>query len=724
VTFHQRGGQDPFRLICADGTLFFLGTGLSTTSAELWKSDGTPAGTVMLRSVGPQGWPAIGNNVLAVVGSRVFLNTFRNPLPLWTSDGTPEGIQPLSNVGSQAGTLAPTLMMPIGDKLTFTITQWNTGTQLWASDGTQAGTQPIARISNTSNSPFSSLPLGDTLLVSQGPAVYKSDGTAQGTVLLKSNVRLFSPWPSLRGQGARLPNGRMVFAGEQSTLSKYLWVSDGTAAGTTLLQPLQGQFLQEPTAFMSVGDRVLFWANDGVHGMEPWVTDGTPAGTRMVRDIYRADSSGPRQLTDVDGTLFFTAHDDAYRRELWKTDGTAEGTVLVKELGPNSWNEPTQLTRVGSSLFFYNEVNSFELWKSDGTEAGTVRVHDFRNRTGTYATRLAVVGSTVFLNPHDTGTGRELWKSDGTPEGTVLVKDIRPGTASSELDKMTVVGERLFFIAYELDHGYELWKSDGTTEGTVLVKDVNPGIGSSMKPNDFREMRAVGGTLFFTANDGVHGSELWKTDGTAEGTVLVKDLRPGSAGSNLHDLAEVEGVLFFTAEDGVHGRELWKSDGTAEGTVLVKDLVPGAGSPFPVASPNLIRSQLLYGLGGALYFTANDGVHGTEPWKSDGTAEGTVLLRDVMPGSSGSGVEQAPFVAVGPHGGIAFSASNGVNGLELWMTDGTPAGTRMHSDLAEGVMSASPLLLTVSGPRLFFVADEGVHGRELWSVKHTAFKSR
>jgi ELWxxDGT repeat protein len=331
----------------------------------------------------------------------------------------------------------------------------------------------------------------------------------------------------------------------------------------------------------------------------------------------------------------------------------------------------------------------------------------------------------------------ELWKSDGTAEGTVLVKDIRRGTAVAGVTKLTAVGNTLYFIANDGVHGPELWKSDGTTEGTVLVKDIRPGsVGGVGNGHDFSELRAVGNTLYFTANDGIHGAELWKTDGTAEGTVLVKDIRPGTGGSNLYDLTEVEGVLYFSAEDGVHGREPWKSDGTAEGTALVKDIRPGSDSPFPSTYSHWGRPACLYGIGDTLYLAANDGVHGSEPWKSDGTAEGTVLLRDVMPGPLGSGVDlenaavvgvlgiPSAFVPVGPHGGVAFAASNGVQGMELWMTDGTTAGTRLLSDVAPGVMSASPLQLTVSGSRLFFVADEGVHGRELWSVKHAAFQRR
>ena len=181
-----------------------------------------------------------------------------------------------------------------------------------------------------------------------------------------------------------------------------------------------------------------------------------------------------------------------------------------------------------------------------------------------------------------------------------LVKDIRPGSSSSSPRNLTALGNTLFFTADDGVNGIELWKSDGTAAGTVLVKDIGPG--SSSSPSN---LTAVGNTLFFSANNGVNGEELWKSDGTAAGTVLVKDISPGSSSSFPRNLTAVGNTLFFSAFDSVNGYELWKSDGTAAGTVLVKDISPGSSSSFP---------SNLTAVGNTLFFRADDGVNGRELW--------------------------------------------------------------------------------------------------------------
>ena len=176
---------------------------------------------------------------------------------------------------------------------------------------------------------------------------------------------------------------------------------------------------------------------------------------------------------------------------------------------------------------------------------------------------------------------------------------------------MTGVGGTLFFTADDGTHGRELWKTDGTEAGTVLVKDIDPDRRRLRRIRRPVDLTGVGGTLFFAADDGTHGQELWKSDGTEAGTVLVKDIHPGGYGSEPSSLTNVGGTLFFTARDGTHGQELWKSDGTGAGTVLVKDIRPGVRRRR--------RPPRLTGVGGTLFFAADDGTRGSELWTSDGT---------------------------------------------------------------------------------------------------------
>ena len=175
-------------------------------------------------------------------------------------------------------------------------------------------------------------------------------------------------------------------------------------------------------------------------------------------------------------------------------------------------------------------------------------------------------------------------------------------------------------------HGLEPWISNGTAAGTMLVKDINPGSGSSLPPiSPQLGATLVNGIGFFLATDGMHGFELWKSNGTALGTVMVKDIRPGPAGSYPLYLTNVNGTLFFQANDGKHGAELWKSNGTAAGTTLVADIDPGSTGSGPKGLANI---------NGTLFFFANDGTHGFEPWvlgPVPGAGTGSAIPAAILP---------------------------------------------------------------------------------------------
>ncbi len=212
-------------------------------------------------------------------------------------------------------------------------------------------------------------------------------------------------------------------------------------------------------------------------------------------------------------------------------------------------------------------------------------------------------------------------------------------------------------------------------------------------------MTVVGSTLFFTANDGTTSDGLWKSDGSAAGTVPVKAPARETFPPSPASLTAVGGKLFFRLDDEVHGPELWVSDGSELGTKLLKDIRTGTEGSLP---------DDLTDVGGTLYFTANDGSSGTELWKSDGTPEGTVRVKDLVAGIDGSSPQ-----GLTAGGALLFFVANDGTGLKLWMSNGTEVGTRL---VEPSTAALGPRALTFTGGTLYYSAEEAGSGRELYAV--------
>ncbi|MFN8623808.1 MAG: hypothetical protein U0869_26720 [Chloroflexota bacterium] len=420
-----------------------------------------------------------------------------------------------------------------------------------------------------------------------------------------------------------------------------------------------------------VGGRALFRVNaDPSIGGELYRIDGTRAGTGLVKDIFPGPTGSETgtPFVAMNGLGYFTATDPAHGHELWRSNGTSAGTHLVADIGPDNADSAYLWGRFGNRLV---------VQQTDGTGIGQ--------------------------------HGEELWGSTGTSAGTKRMTDVAPGPADSLFAGVTPLGAKLLFISDNGTSGLELFRSDGTPGGTHLVKDVNEEPGGILSyPGGGTTPVRWKGAIWYYASDGVsgdpgdHGGELWRSDGTAGGTRMVKDIAPGTDSTFIAWLRPLGDHLLFRAEGPVGGGELWTTDGTARGTHRVKDLYPGPTSsqPFPMGV-----------IGGRLLLAANGGpTVGWEVFVTDGTRVGTKLLKDIAPGGADS--DPRDWVTLG--GRIYFSAANAAKGRELWVTNGTPAGTRRLSDINPGKSDANVGDLVAVGKRIVFFADDGTHGLEPW----------
>lgn len=393
------------------------------------------------------------------------------------------------------------------------------------------------------------------------------------------------------------------------------------------------------------------------------------------------------------------------------SESTFSQASLLKDIytGPIS-GAPSEVLDMGTYGIFRARSgdNGFEPWITDGTTDGTVILKDiFIGNTNSYPQFMTKVNDLVFFSATTTLEGQELWKTDGTEAGTMLVKDIAVGEDKNAYVRNFIEFNGKLFFTADLDasNNQVIWKSDGTEEGTVQVKNILPDVlfgfpyVSKFVTTDF-------GLIFFSATDGIHGRELWITDGTEAGTIMVKDINVGSGDAGIIHITALGGNVYFQVLDAGGVSSLWKSDGTDAGTsVVVTDLNIENFTEFVVFNDKIYFSCKTVG-----------DTNGTELWVSDGTAPGTKLFKDINPGSSSS--TPSSFVEAGDK--LFFKAVTDTEGVELWVTDGTETGTNLVKDINPGINSSlvpsdSEKRLKAIGNKVYFAASDGsTSGDTLW----------
>jgi len=622
-----------WNLVSTDSGVFFIGSS-TAAGVEPWFSDGTAAGTRMIADLKPgtdSTFRFLESAMARLDGSRVMFLGSNGELGV--SDGSSSGTRAI-RAGIATRTLAANFGL-LNGSLYFPFDDGVHGRQLWRSDGTDAGTVRVSDMTPRVDTYFYPIVAGST------------------------RVYFYSQGPNLRE----------------------LFESDGTTAGTHIVhQPpakrWSGSSFSVPT-IATVGDVAFFSAADTEHGDEPWITDGTDAGTHMIANVEpdtAAWSSPDRFFVGADRLYVSGSTDEA--SVIWRTDGTAAGTVPVLSAPVNQL--PEAFAAAGNTLFL---KRPFELWKTDGTPGGYSQIKTFATPLSTGG--AAVVDGRVYFSDGNI----QLWASDGTSAGTVQIT-----TGFDQTNSVVNLAGRAHFVT---GRG-TLYATDGTVAGTRSLTEAAGSRGN------IGALTAFGGALFtFEGRQETREYLLWRF-ATSAGDATILHHFPGDSFCLSPVTAVIGTSMLFSWRDSTsRNEELWKTDGTAGGTVLVKSF----------AATIFTSIDKMVSLGNKAVFTADDGIHGKEPWVSDGTPEGTQLLRDIGPGA----LQAANFGFTVADGIAYFDADDGVHGTELWETDGTPGGTQLVADIEPGAGGSSPASLTRFGDLLYFSAQTTASGRELWA---------
>ncbi|MFA6958397.1 MAG: ELWxxDGT repeat protein [Thermoanaerobaculia bacterium] len=578
--------------------LFFDGRSVESGS-ELWVTDGSEAGTHLVADLTPGAGSTLSSSAaIRELGDGIFF------------------VSSLGKIGVSDGSASGTRVLREGKPMSWssTATVWNGvayfgfddgehGRDLWKSDGTETGTRMVldddtpVDLGAPSGPLVSPIASGTThIYYCWGNRLLRSDGTAAGTVTISS---AFS--------GGRLltVGDRLYFSGWSTQHGSEPWVSDGSSAGTHLIANLRTEapLSSSPRNFVA-GRTLSFFLADSEGSVGIWRTDGSSEATRLIvegNDSYYP----PGQIVGVVGdTLYFFKSNALWMvrpedetptlaKEFTNDEGEATPIVggysiagklllrvdpgfrdetLIGELGAGGFPQftriasdvwPSSVATLGGQLYF---MSGPRLYTTNGDEAGTrvvARIPEPNASVGIFVANEG--GLLASIN------GPRLWRFSGSGGDVRELEAGQPPDGASASLPVQVGSSLLYRVVGSARN--QLWALAG--ESASILQSFNTKYSASP------EMVTLGQGAILTADDGVHGIELWYSDGTVGGTLLLRDINGGSNSSDPRGLFVANGVVYFSAFEPEHGRELWRTDGTPAGTYLVSDIAAGAAGSNP-----------------------------------------------------------------------------------------------------------------------------------------------
>ncbi len=749
---------NPQGYCAAHGYLYFNGTGVGTGS-ELWRSDGSKAGTKLFADIVKGPYSSNPTNLTAVGSTLYFVATTASyGAELWKIDSGATVPVLVKDIRSGANGSGITNLASYNNKLYFSASADAAGDyELYTSDGTDTGTFMLKDINKgTASSQPSLFTISHNILyfiattAAEGQELWRTDGTTAGTYLVKdvysglsgSYISSMASYRDTLYFNATTPGSPGTYLG--------LWKSDGSDSGTKKMPSATATDYSSVNYLTVCNGWLYFTGYNTTVGQELFRTKGTSVS--LMKDIDPGNTgSSPMSLVVADTILYFTA--TGYNgRELHRCNGTTAGTGIIRDLYPIQTDaQISNLTAVGNTVYFSAQESpnygDYELFKCKGTSLTKVK-DIYVGTTSSQSSNYYSWKGKLYLTANDNVVGKEMWVSDGTSAGTTLLQDVYAGTLSSGIASMAEYKGGVIFNASEPNLLDELYRSSGDSSQTKLVKDIGTNSPYSSAP---RKLTNLGGKVFFTTEpyssygdhfftDGVSVNEIttnssyygqadnwmsfngkvyytWNqsgfypdlycyTSGNYGSRVMTLD--KSKLGDKVANLTVFKDQLFFAASDGTSGTgvELYKST-KSHAVTLVKDIYSSYYSSNPSNLLVFDTSQML--------FSAGNNTNGTELYTTDGTTAGTKILKDIVVGAGSS--SPSNFKKFGNY--MYFSATTAANGRELYRTDGTANGTELFLDINSGSGHSNPSKFVVVDTMMYFLADDGNSGVELWVTNGT-----